>query len=44
VSKTHRYHVTETGRLVIAAIQTIQQASMAVLPRVARIGRELERN
>jgi len=28
VPKTHRYQVTETGRLAIAAILTMQQASM----------------
>jgi len=35
VPKTHRYQVTETGRLAIAAILTMQQAGMAVLNRAA---------
>lgn len=33
VPKTHRYQVTQSGRLAIAAILTIQQTSMATLSR-----------
>jgi len=35
VPKTHRYQVTETGRLAIAAILTMQQTSMSQLNRAA---------
>jgi hypothetical protein len=35
IPKTHRYQVTEAGRLAIAAVLTIEEISMATLTRLA---------